>query len=98
MAKTLKSIFAIAFLALVLSCSGPETISNQPPTSVVVVAALDSMYWLQMKNVYSKEKLDHLNEHPDAIRSVEEDLGIELTPEAIQIIVEKRKNSDTYDY
>ena len=98
MAKTLKSIFAIAFLALVLSCSGPETISNPPPTSVVVVAALDSMYWMQVKKVYSKETLDEIDKHPEAIRSVEEDLGIELTPEAIQIIVEKRKNSDQYDY
>lgn len=98
MVKTLKGIFAIVALALVLSCSGPETISTQPPTSVIVVAALDSMYWMQMKKVYSKETLDEIDKHPEAIRSVEEDLGIELTPEAIQIIIEKRKNSDSYDY
>lgn len=81
------------------ACAPDQPISAAPSEEVLVVAALDSMYWMQEKGIYSKESLDDLKNNPQIIEAIESDLGFKLSDKIIERIIKQRQNlSDSYTY
>lgn len=81
------------------ACAPDYPISAAPSEEVLVVAALDSMYWMQEKGVYSKESLDDLKNNPQIIEAIESDLGFKLSDQIIERIIKQRQDlSDSYTY
>lgn len=81
------------------ACTPDPLVSAGPSEEVLVVASLDSMYWLQEKGVYSKESLDDLKNNPQIIEAIESDLGYKLSDQIIERIIKQRQNlSNSYTY
>ena len=63
--------------------------------AVIVVAALEEMYWLEYNKIFTKEELDSFDTNIQA--EVEKSIKTRLTPELVERIKQLRKAAQ-YDY
>ena len=63
--------------------------------AVIVVAALEEMYWLEYNKIFTKEELDLFDTNIQA--EIENSIKTRLTPELVERIKQLRKDAQ-YDY
>lgn len=91
----MKKIFlSILILLTITSCTpGYDAVSTPTPDYIIVVAALDEMYWMQYHGLFSKYQLDNIENDEEVKIAVENQIKCELTPELLKAIAEKRKTA-----
>lgn len=99
--KFLYTILLTAFMALVLVMSPAcfqkysDKQINENYHAVIVVAALEEMYWFEYNKIFTKSELDDLGVVVQA--SLEDAIKTRLTPELIERIKRLRRGAK-YDW
>lgn len=89
-----KLFLSILILLTITSCTpGYDAVSSPTPDYIIVVAALDEMYWMEYYGKFSKYQLDNIENDEDVQAAVEKEIKCKLTPELLKAIAEKRKTA-----
>lgn len=92
-----KKLSISILLLMAIACTpGYDAVSSPTPDYIIVVAALDEMYWMEYYGKFSKCQLDDIENNEDVKAAVEKEIECELSPELLKAIVEKRKTAN-YD-
>lgn len=90
----MKKLFLILLILLTsISCTRNtyNPLTAPAPNYIVVVAALDEMYWMEYYGKFSKYQLDNIENDEDVQAAVEKEIKCKLTPTILREIAEKRK-------
>lgn len=92
--------FALFVYVCFTGCTNTETSYTHSTTvdktsskyrDVVIIAALNTLYWYEMDKLYTKNELDNFGKHKNIVEKVEAQIGFALDEASIKEIEEERK-------